>query len=77
MKESVINIIIICVVVFIAFQLGWIENIKNYFMKSIEMSHKEQVIKEPDGSITKIRYKNVFDLIFDNSSNTNKTEYNK
>lgn len=65
MKAIMTRIIIIGILVFLAYKFGWIENIKNYFEKTAEMSKQEQVIYEPDGSVTKIKYRNVLNMIFE------------
>ena len=63
MKKTVIEVAIIAVLVILALKMGWVENVRSYFARSIEISQQEQVIKESDGSITTIKYKNIFDLL--------------
>ncbi len=61
--KNALGWILLILVIIIAYKAGWLESIKNYFVNSSELSGKTEVIQEPDGSTTTIRYKNVVDLI--------------
>lgn len=55
--------VIICVV--IAYQAGLFQGLFSYFENSANKMQEETVTENPDGSITKVKYKNVFNVIFD------------
>ena len=52
-------------VLYFGWQAGWFDQIISYFSESARNSRAEQVIEEEDGSITTVRYRNVFDLLLD------------
>ncbi len=53
-------LIIICLA--LAYQAGLFNAIGNYFQRTSDMSRQEQVIENPDGSTTTIKYKNVLNM---------------
>ncbi len=55
--------IVVFIAIFYAYQAGWFNNIANYFSESAKYGRQERVIEEDDGSITTVKYRNVFDLI--------------
>ena len=55
--------IIIIAIIGFAYSSGFFDGIIKYFQNSYEYSQQEQVINEPDGSITTVRYKNIFDIL--------------
>ena len=55
--------IVLFVALFYAYQAGWFHNIANYFSESERYGRQERVIEEEDGSITTVRYRNVFDMV--------------
>ncbi len=50
------------IALFYAYQAGWFHNIANYFSESEKFGRQERVIEEEDGSITTVRYRNIFDM---------------
>ena len=55
--------IIVAVVLFYAYQAGWLAAITNYFVDSAEKTRNEQVIYEEDGSITTVRYRSPLQML--------------
>ncbi len=55
--------IIFFIALYFAYQAGWFHNIANYFSESEKFGRQERVIEEEDGSITTVRYRNVFDIV--------------
>jgi diacylglycerol kinase len=47
---------------YFAYQVGMFNSIYDYVVDSISTASKEKVIQEEDGSVTTVRYKNIFDL---------------
>ena len=64
MKDIAI-IIIVCLVLFAAYKVGFFNPIFDYFKTSSEMTQQEKVIHEEDGSVTTVRYKNVVDFVME------------
>jgi hypothetical protein len=56
-------LIIICVIV--AYQMGIFDWIVQYFENSANKMQQETVTQNEDGSTTTVKYKNVFNVIFD------------
>ena len=52
-------------ILYFGWQVGWFDQIISYFSESARNARAEQVIEEEDGSITTVRYRNVFDLLLD------------
>lgn len=50
------------IALFYAYQAGLFHNIANYFSESEKFGRQERVIEEEDGSITTVRYRNIFDM---------------
>lgn len=67
MKDLAI-IIIVCLVLFVAYKVGFFNPIFDYFKHSSEMAQKEQVIHEKDGSTTTVKYKNVIDFMMEKTA---------
>ena len=61
----IISWILIVVCVIFAFKLGIFDWIIAYFENSANKMQEENVTHNPDGSTTTVRYKNVFNVIFD------------
>ncbi len=61
--KSLLGWIIFIAVVWFGWQAGWFQSIVNYFTHSQALSGKEQVIEEPDGSTTTVKYRNAIDLM--------------
>ena len=55
--------VIICIVV--AYNAGLFNLIFNYFGDSANKMQQETVTENEDGSVTTVKYKNVFNVIFD------------
>ncbi len=48
---------------YMGYKAGWFDFITQYFSESAAKARQEQVIENEDGSITTVRYRNVFDLL--------------
>lgn len=55
--------LVVLAVIYYGFQAGWFTGIINYFSESAKAARQEQVIEHDDGSITTVKYRNVFDLL--------------
>ncbi len=57
--------IVVLAVIFFAYQAGFFNGILDYFKMSAAKAGQEEVIEHEDGSITTVRYRNVFNVLFD------------
>lgn len=55
--------VVFLLILFIAYQAHWLDNIIDYISYTFNTSKQEKTIHNPDGSTTTVRYKNVFDII--------------
>ena len=59
----IVGWLIIIGLVYYGFQAGWFTSIANYFKDSYNKARQEQVIENPDGSVTTVKYRNIFDML--------------
>ncbi len=57
--------IVVLAVLFFAYQAGYFNPILDYFKLSAAKAGQEEVIEHEDGSITTVRYRNIFNILFD------------
>ncbi len=57
--------IVVIAIIFFAYQAGFFNSILDYFRLSAAKAGQEEVIEHEDGTITTVRYKNVFNVLFD------------
>ena len=50
-------------ILYYGWQAGWFDAIIDYFSESSRAAREEQVIEHEDGSITTVKYRNVFDVL--------------
>ena len=62
---KVVGWIVVIAAVFFAYQAGFFNSILDYFALSAAKAGQEETIQNPDGSITTVRYKNIFNILFD------------
>ncbi len=55
--------IILIVLIVVGYQAGWFNSIINYFSESSRQARQERVIEESDGSVTTVKYRNIFDIL--------------
>ena len=62
---KVISWILIIICVMFAYKMGIFDWIISYFENSANKMQEETVTQNADGSTTTVKYKNVFNVIFD------------
>ncbi len=55
--------LIFLAVVYYGWQAGWFSPVVNYFSEASRAAREEKVIEHEDGSITTVKYRNVFDVL--------------
>ena len=55
--------LIVLMILYYGYQVGWFNGIMNYFSESSKNARQERVIEHEDGSISTVKYRNVFDLL--------------
>ncbi len=55
--------IVVIVLIIVACKAGWVNSVINYFDSSYTKAKQERVIEESDGSVTTVRYRNIFDIL--------------
>lgn len=55
--------LIVLIILYYGYQAGWFTGIINYFSESSKNAREERVIEHEDGSITTVKYRNVFDFL--------------
>ena len=55
--------LIVLIILYYGYQSGWFTGIINYFSESSRNARQERVIEHEDGSISTVKYRNVFDLL--------------
>lgn len=61
MGKAIGWIIVIALIIY-AYQAGWIAIAINSMNEFVRNSQKEQVIEHADGTVTTVKYKNIFSL---------------
>ena len=60
---KVLGWIVVIGLIYFGYQAGWFTSIINYFTDSYDKARQEQVIENPDGSVTTVKYRNIFDML--------------
>ena len=55
--------LIVLMILYYGYQSGWFNGIINYFSESSRNARQERVIEHEDGSISTVKYRNVFDFL--------------
>ena len=55
--------VIVILLIFVGYKAGVFDPVVNYFSESAKQARQEKIIQEEDGSITTVRYRNIFDLL--------------
>ena len=55
--------LIVLMILYYGYQSGWFTGIINYFSESSKNARQERVIEHEDGSISTVKYRNVFDFL--------------
>lgn len=55
--------LILLAAIFFGYQQGWFDFVIDYFSESSRNAREERVIEHEDGSITTVKYRNVFDVL--------------
>ena len=61
--QKLVGWIIFFTIVYFGHQAGWFDYVINYFSDASRQAREERVIEHPDGSITTVKYRNIFDLL--------------
>ena len=55
--------VIVILLIVGGYKAGVFDPVVNYFSESAKYARQEKIIQEEDGSITTVRYRNIFDLL--------------
>ena len=65
---KVISWIVVIICLYLVWQAGVFDIIGHYFKASADKANREEVIYNPDGSVTTVRYNNVLNVFFDRNN---------
>ncbi len=60
---KILGWIVVLGLLYFGYQAGWFTSIVNYFTDAYDKSRQEQVIESSDGTVTTVRYRNIFDML--------------